>query len=295
MKVLVTGGAGFIGSHLAEELVRKGFDVSIIDDLSRGKIKNIQKFRDKVSFFREDISNYERVKDFFKGKEVVFHLAALSSVGPCISNPQKCFNSNILGTYNVLKACVKNKIKKIIFASSREVYGDPQYLPIDEEHPLNPKNFYGASKLLGEFLCKSFYRIYRLDYVCLRKSNVYGERDFGRAIPIFIERAKKGEDLVIFGGEQVLDFIYVKDVVNAYIKAMDYKGVGIFNIGTGKGFSIVNIAELIKKVINPNIRIRIKSAKEREVKKYIPKVEKAKRELDFGTKWDLKKFLLSQR
>lgn len=259
-KMVVTGGAGFIGSHLAEELARKGHQVIILDDLSTGKIQNIELFlRKGVAEFIEgsiiDLSLLERI---FKGVDYVFHLAAIPSVPRSVENPLPSHEANITGTLNVLLAARDNGVKKAIYASSSSVYGQTPTLPRKENMPPNPQSPYAVTKTAAEYYCRVFHQIYGLPTVCLRYFNVYGPRQdpfsqYAAVIPRFITRISQGRPPIIFGdGEQTRDFTFIKDAVEANILAAESDATGIFNVGRGERISINQLAELTAKLMDHN-------------------------------------------
>lgn len=251
MTVLVTGGAGFIGSHLVERLLKEGYDVAILDNLSSGKIENLDLKNPKLRFFKGDTRNRKTVKEILRDVDVVFHLAALVDVSFSVKNPALVNHVNVCGSLNILEESVRQHVEKFIFASSCAVYGEPQYLPIDEKHPTNPLSPYAASKLAVEKYCNVFNKLYGLKTVSLRLFNVYGPRQEGRAysgvITKMIERLKSGKPPIIFGdGTQTRDFIYVLDAVEAFYKAMSVPHcAGEINIGSGEETSINKLAKLL--------------------------------------------------
>jgi UDP-glucose 4-epimerase len=288
--VLVTGAAGFIGSHLVERLVEEGYDVTAVDNMLRGKLDNLSKVLDKIKFVKGDVRDYELMKEFVRGSELVFHLASLSRVLPSIENPELCFEVNVKGTEVMARLCSKYR-KKLIFSSSREVYGSPKYLPVDEAHPLNPENPYGASKVCGEKIIEAYAKSYGLNYVTLRLTNVYGLRDFDRVIPIFVEKALKGEDLVVYGADKILDFVYIDDVINALINAMDYDEGLALNIGSGVGTSLLELANLVRNMTNKEVKIIVKERRRGEVDKFVANIRRAEELLKWRPKVDLKEGL----
>ena len=287
MRVLVTGGAGFIGSHLVEKLIESGYEVVVIDNLFRGKIENLESVIDKIVFVKENIIDAEKIKPYIKNSEFVFHLAALSRVIPSIENPRLCLEYNVKGTEIVARLCSKYNTK-LVFSSSREVYGNANYLPVDEQHPLNPENPYGASKVAAEKIIEAYGKCYGLNYVILRLANVYGKRDFDRVIPIFIEKALKGEDLIVYAGKQMLDFIYIDDVIEAFEKCMSLNKNCVMNIGSGKGTKILDLAKLIVEMLNKNCKIKIEKGRKGEVEKFVANIEKAEKVLKWKPKTELK-------
>jgi len=275
-RVLITGGAGFIGSHLTERLVKKGYDVIVLDNLLRGKAENISHVMQSINFVEGDIRDYELIHSLIKNVDAVIHLAAISRVQPCMENPELCLDVNVKGTEIIARICSKYK-KKMIFASSREVYGNPKYLPVDEDHPLNPENPYGASKVSAESIIREYSKSYGLEYVVLRLTNVYGFGDFDRVIPIFIERSLKNEDLILYGKDKILDFVYISDVTAAFIKALEINEGGlILNIGSGIGTKLIDLANLIKRLIRSSSNIVLQENKKGEAERFIADITKAR-------------------
>jgi len=248
LKILVTGGAGFIGSHIVDILIENGHDVSILDNLSTGNEKNLNS---KAKFIKGDI--LDKNLDL-TGFECVIHEAAQINVRTSVENPTLDGNINILGTINILEKIKEYNVKKIIFSSSGgAVYGEPEYLPVDEKHSLKPLSPYGLSKFCAEEYIKLYGRLYGIEYCILRYSNVYGERQdpLGEAgvISIFIDKMKKGESPVIYGdGNQTRDFVNVKDVARANLMALNWKN-DIVNIGSGKETSVNELFKIISSEI----------------------------------------------
>ena len=256
MRVLVTGGAGFVGSNLVDRLINDGNDVVIIDNLSSGKKENINP---KAEFYNIDISemNVRGKCSMFEGVDVVFHTAAKARVQPSIDNPLDFNNVNVNGTLNMLKACVDYGVKRFVFSSSSSVYGNVETTPTPETHKLNPMSPYALQKLIGEQYCKLFSELYGLETVCLRYFNVYGERQllegaYCLVMGVFAQQRLNGKPMTIRGdGEQRRDFTYVGDVVEANIKAAKYGHPYLevsgetFNIGNGDNRSVNQIADMI--------------------------------------------------
>lgn len=259
--ILVTGGIGFIGSHLVQKLLEDGCsDVTVydnFDDFYPGKEENakllVQKASElgvKLKLIRGDILDYPMLSSAIHGSEYVFHLAAQAGIRYCNVLPLKANKVNVDGTLNVLTAAKENGTKKLVYASSSSIFGNPVYLPIDEKHPTDPSSPYGVSKLAGEQYCKVFSKIYGMNILCLRYFSVYGPR--GRpdqVVYAFAEKIASGKQPTIFGdGEQTRDFTFVSDVVDATFLAMktEVRGSEVFNIGHG---SRITINQLIEKIV----------------------------------------------
>lgn len=256
MKVLVTGGAGFIGSHIVEELVAKGYEAVVVDNLVSGSILNINK---NNAIYIMDIRETTLQQVFMKEKpEIVIHAAAQVDVRKSLDDPTYDAVSNILGTINVLECCRIWGVRKLIYSSSAAVYGNPQYLGIDEEHPARPISNYGVSKYAAEKYIQSYHALYGLDYTILRYSNVFGPRQGssgeGGVIYKFLNNIFNGRQPVIYGsGEQTRDFIFADDVARANLLAVDRGSKGIFNISTGQRHSINNMLSIICRLVSDNI------------------------------------------
>ena len=255
-RIIVTGGAGFIGSNLARKLSEDYNKVIVIDNLSTGNYDNIQDLEKpgKIDFIKGTITDLNLLQQIFKDVDYVFHQAAIPSVPRSIKYPMKSNNVNINGTLNVLIAAKDNRVKKVVYASSSSAYGDTPTLTKKEDmipYPLSP---YAVSKLAGEYYCQVFTNMYGLPTVSLRYFNVYGPRqdpssDYAAVVPKFISRVLNGKPPVIYGdGEQIRDFIFVDDVVHANILAAESKATGIFNIAGGKRISINDLAKSIMKI-----------------------------------------------
>ena len=251
MKVLVTGGAGFIGSNLADALLELGHEVHIIDNLETGKKENLNP---KAVFHQVDIRNYEDIAPVFKGIDFVFHLGALARIQPSIKNPLPSHHANATGTLNVLIAAERAGVKRVIYSGSSSVYGKRNQTPFREDMPADPLNPYAVQKLVGEMYCRNFTELYGLETVILRYFNVYGPREilegaYATVIGIFRQQLKEGKSMTMVadGAEKTRDFTHVRDVVRANILAMESKKVGhaeIINIGTGKNYTIKELANM---------------------------------------------------
>ena len=280
MQVMVTGGAGFIGSHLVDRLLKDGFKVRVIDNLFRGKRENIAAHLNHpdFEFFEDDIRDYERIRTRFENCHIVFHLAAQSNVMGAVENLDYSFNTNVVGTFNVLKAAREAGVRRLIFTSSREAYGEAQYLPVDEKHPLNSKNTYGASKVAGEKYCQVFHNMGAFETVILRLANVYGERDFDRVIPIFLNNVARHEDIHVFGGKQVIDFVSIEIVVQALMEAMENKKAaeGPTNIGSGRETTLFQLAERIMQLTGSHNKVVVDPPRSVEVVKFTADIRRFK-------------------
>jgi len=250
-KALVTGGAGFIGSHLVDALIDKGYEVSIIDNLSSGKREYINP---KANFFELDIRDFDKIRPIFEGMDFVFHLAAIPRIPLSIEKPLETNDTNITGTLNVLVASKEAGVKRVIYTSSSSVYGEQSELPMKEDMFPRPLNPYALQKYVGELYCRIFSEIYKLPTVSLRYFNVYGPRQpregtYAPVIGIFLRQKAQGLPLTVTGdGEQTRDFTEVSDVVRANILAMESEKVGngeVINIGAGENHSINEIAKMV--------------------------------------------------
>jgi UDP-glucose 4-epimerase len=277
-RILITGGAGFLGSHLIDALASSTHELVAVDNLRRGRLDFIQDNVDsgRVDFFQVDIRDTDAVTDVMRGVDIVFHLAAQSNVMGSMSDPDYSFQTNVVGTYNVLKAAAEAGVKRLVFSSSREAYGEPIQLPVREDDMLRPKNPYGASKLAGEAYCRAFDGTSGLSCGVLRFGNLYGTRDSGRVIPIWLSKAQQGEDLVIYGGEQVLDFVLVRYAVAALIATAESDFFGPVNVATGRGTSLLDLALKILSVTLSNSRTVIEPPRSAEVVQFVADVSRMK-------------------
>ena len=254
MNYLVTGGAGFIGSHIAENLVKAGQDVTIVDDLSTGKMENLKSFGDKIKFVQGDIRKYSLMKKVCQNKDVIFHQAAVASVTKSVEEPVETDSINTGGTVTVLQAARDCGVKKVIFASSAAIYGDDPGLPKTEDMAPNPLSPYAFQKLAGEFYCRLFHQLYGLSCVALRYFNVFGPRQdpsspYSGVISIFMDRFKKDEEFTIYGdGKQSRDFIYVQDVVRANLSAAqtEFNDVPLINVACNQSHNLLDLVEQLK-------------------------------------------------
>ena len=298
MRVLVTGGAGFIGSHTVDKLLVEGVEVVVLDNLRSGRLENIRQHVNKGNFrfVRGDIRNLHLVKDLVSDVDAVIHLAALVSVPESIKDPALTYAINVNGTLNLLKASVDFGVKRFVYASSCAVYGNAENLPIKEDYPPKPLSPYASSKLTAEDYVQKYNRNFGLETVCLRYFNVYGPRqiysDYSGVITRFINRLTNDLPLVIFSdGEQTRDFVYVTDVAEANILALKHaKAIGeIFNIGTGVATTINQLANMLLELAGKNSLETVHSEpREGDIRHSVADISKAKEKLGYCPKVSLK-------
>jgi UDP-glucose 4-epimerase len=291
MKVLVTGGAGFIGSHIVDSLINNDHQVVIVDDLSGGPAGNINK---NAKFYQIDIGAPE-LKNLFEIEkpDSVIHMAAQIGVTRSIQDQIFDARINILGSLNVISNCVSYKISKLVYASSCALYGEPQYFPLDENHPVNPLSPYGVSKHTVEHYLATQYYLSGLSYAALRYANVYGPRQnpFGEGgvVAIFSKKLLSGEQPTIFGqGDKTRDYVYVSDIVQANLLALTSKISGIFNIGTGLETSDQTIFDLIKSECGYKGQPIYASERPGEIKRIYLSYDSAERKLNWKPQVALK-------
>jgi len=295
MKIIITGGAGFIGSHLADALIKDGHKVAVIDNLFTGKKENLNP---KAKFYKIDIRNPKIFQVFKREKPIiVFHYAAQINVRRSVENPVESANINILGALNILESCRKNGVKKIIFASTGgAMYGKANVIPTPENFPELPLSPYGIEKLTIEKYLNYYYSIFKLPFVVLRLANVYGPRQNSKGeagvVAIFCDQMLAKKQPIINGdGKQTRDFVYVADIVRANILAMEKNKIGIFNIGTAKETNINTIFQEIKKLTNCNCKEVHTHEKIGEQRRSCLDFSKAKKELSWEPKVELKEGL----
>jgi len=252
IKYIISGGAGFIGSHLVETLVKKNKKVVVLDNLSTGRYDNIRQFKNKIKFIKCDISKKGRWIKEFEGKCFVFHLAALADIVPSIQNPTKYFESNVRGSLNLLEACRNAKILKFIYSASSSCYGIPKKYPTKETENINPMYPYALTKKIGEDLIIHWSKIYKIPFISLRLFNVYGTRSrtsgtYGAMFGVFLAQKLSNKPFTIVGsGNQTRDFTYVSDVINAILMASNSKlSNKILNVGSGRTISVNRIVKLL--------------------------------------------------
>jgi nucleoside-diphosphate-sugar epimerase len=266
MRVLVTGGAGFIGSHLVEELLRVGASVRVLDNFSSGKRENLETFHGDLEILEDDLRNTEAVKAATRDVELVFHLAAFISVPQSMVDPEECFAINVAGTVKLLEAARRAGVRKVVLSSSTAVYGNPDKFPTDEETPLHPLSPYALSKQVNELYGRLYTQTFKLPVTALRYFNVYGPRQrpdsaYAAAISIFSRKLVNGETITIYGdGKQSRDFIFVKDVVNANLLAAKSDAAGeVFNVCTGCETTLLDLLETLSEVSTHQPKVRFEA------------------------------------
>jgi UDP-glucose 4-epimerase len=286
---LVTGGAGFIGSHLVEALAAQGCMVTVLDDLSSGRLSNLESVKDQIRFIQGDIRDEEILGTAIQGCEVVFHQAAVVSVTQTVEAPVDSANINELGTLKVLDAARRHQVQGVVLASSSAVYGDPPQLPKTETMTPRPLSPYAVQKYTNELYAAIYHRLYGLQTVCLRYFNVYGPRQdpsspYSGVISIFISRALKNESPVIYGdGRQTRDFVFVRDVVQANLLAATQTDAAgqVFNIGTSDSVDINSLWELTAKFTHCSRAARYVDPRPGEIMHSLSSIQKAGQILDF--------------
>ena len=294
-KALVTGGAGFIGSHLVDRLLSEGYQVAVIDDLSAGKLRNLNS---AVTFYHSDITQPSLQEIFHRERpDLVFHLAARVSVTGSTESPVDNAQVNVMGTLRLLDAARRTGIDKFIFASTGgAIYGNPQDNPCSEETPVAPVSPYGLSKRMAEEYIDLFQRLYRLNYTVLRYGNVYGPRQdpHGEAgvVAIFAQNMLEGKPAIIYGdGEQERDFIYVEDVVEANLQAVSRGHNKILNVGSGEGTSVNRIFHSLQAALDYRREAEHRPHRPGEVYKIHLDCERAQRDLDWSARFSLEEGL----
>ena len=295
LKILVTGGAGYIGRHLVKNLIKNN-QVLVYDNLSNSSDKDRISLVDKgVKFLKGDILDYDVLCEFSKDVNVVIHLAAMINVNESVINPEFTKKVNVDGTVNVLKCCIKNKIKKIIFASSAAVYEDSKEIPINENSTTNPQSPYGQSKLDAEKIIVKTCQENNIDHIIFRMFNVYGKgqnTQYAGVITKFFENIRDDNPLVIYGdGEQTRDFVSINDVVEAFDCATKLHKNGTYNIASGKSLSINELAQIMFEAFGKKLEIKHKEMKKDEIKYSVADVSLTKNKLGFVAKKSLKEEL----
>lgn len=298
-KALVTGGAGFIGSHLVDDLVSNGCQVVAIDDLSAGSLRNLASVRERITFYHGDIRDRELLDKAAMGCDIIFHHAAVVSVPLTVANPADSAMVNEMGTLFVLEAARKNGVPRVVIASSSAVYGDDPALPKHEDMTPKPKSPYAVQKLSGEYYARLYTELYDVETVCLRYFNVYGPRQdpsspYSGVISIFMTKASAKEAPVIYGdGKQFRDFVFVKDVVTANLLAGNTGAVGgkIFNVGTGRFVRINHLWDMIGQLSGLKIGPDYEPPRHGDIVESVASIENAKNILGFEPDYSFEKGL----
>lgn len=255
METIITGGAGFIGSHLTELLLEKGHSVIVLDNFITGNKQNLASFKNDPNFklVKADVTEFDKIKEYFKNVDWVFHLAALADIVPSVSQPLKYLNNNIQSTISVLEASRQAGIKKFVYAASSSCYGIAKQFPTPETASIKPEYPYALSKYIGEEIAMHYSKVYELPVISLRLFNVYGLRQrssgvYGAMFGVFLAQKLAGKPYTVVGdGKQTRDFVFVEDVIRAFLSAAESDVVGeIFNVGSGNIYSINNIVRLLK-------------------------------------------------
>jgi UDP-glucose 4-epimerase len=292
MKYIVTGGAGFIGSHIVEAIAGS-HEVVVIDNFSSGKRKNLSMVADSIIGIQGSITDLPLLKDAFKGADGIFHLGAIASVARSVDDPFATHETNLTGTLNVLLAARDCGVRKVVFASSSAIYGDEPTLPKREDMPPVPLSPYAVSKLAGEYYCKVFSELFGMKTVSLRYFNVFGPRqdphsEYAAVIPKFITRLLDNQPPIIFGdGMQSRDFVYVKDVVQANILAMQSSATGTFNIGSGKSIDLNTLARTVAEIIKAKLPPIYKKPRSGDIRDSVSDITAAKKGFGYQTCYSL--------
>jgi UDP-glucose 4-epimerase len=293
MKIVVAGGAGFIGGHIAEYWNEQGADVHVIDSLRTGNIKNIEGL-ENVKLHKGSITDRELIFEVLKDADYIYNLAALVSVPESIEKPFECIDINVNGMLNLLDAAKEFGAKKLVLSSSAAVYGDDPELPKRISMTPHPKTPYSITKLDGEYYNKMYFEQYGLETISLRYFNVYGPRQnpksqYAAAVPIFVDRATKNEDITIYGdGEQTRDFIYVKDVVKANVVASQSEGItGVFNVANGSSITIKELCEKIIELVDSKSKINFADERAGDIKHSLAAIDETVEILGFNPDFPL--------
>ncbi len=298
-RVLVTGGAGFIGGHLVERLLANGASVAILDDFSTGKRENLAAVWDRIDLHRGDVCDAGAVSRALDGCDRVVHLAAISSVSRSIAEPIRSHAVNLDATVHLLESCRRAGVQRLVFASSAAVYGDAGSHPCDESQPTRPRSPYAIQKLSSEMYCRQYAVLYGLETVALRFFNVYGPRqdrasDYAAVVPCFVDICRRGEEPIIYGdGVQTRDFVFVGDAIEAVVSAVEATaGTGsVFNVATGRPTTVLELLSEIRILTGSEVPARHERAREGDLRDSIADVTKAREILGFESAIDLREGL----
>ena len=300
MKALITGGAGFIGSHIATRLIGDGHEVRVLDNFSTGARANLAAFEGDFDLIEGDMQSYERAHNAVQGCEVVFHQAALPSVPRSIQDPLTSNAANVIGTLNILLASRDSGVRRVVFASSSSIYGADRTLPKQEDRAPMPISPYAVAKLASEGYCRSFSEVYGLETVALRYFNVFGPRQdplsqYAAVIPRFITALLEGTAPVVFGdGEQSRDFTYIDNVVDANLRAADAEGVSgqTFNVACGERISLNHLLDEIRGIVGSDLEASYLEPRQGDVKHSLADITRAREQLGYEPLVDFNEGLL---
>ncbi|PLX26228.1 LPS biosynthesis protein WbpP [Candidatus Parcubacteria bacterium] len=293
--VLVTGGAGFIGSNISAELIKRGYNVKVLDNLSTGHLENLESIKDKIKFIKGDINDHDLLLQELKDVDFVLHQAALPSVPRSVDAPLDSHLHNATGTINLLEAAKKSGVKRVVCASSSSVYGDAKEEYKSENLPNLPLSPYAVAKMMNEHYCRVFSQLYGIETVSLRYFNVFGpnqdpQSDYAAVIPLFIKAILKDKQPTIFGdGSQSRDFTYVQNNVEANILAMTSDKVGqgeAINIACGKSYTLIELIDTINKILDKDIKANFSDPRPGDIKHSLADISRAKELLGYEAKFD---------
>lgn len=290
MKILVTGGAGFIGSHVTKLLLDQEHDVTVVDNLSSGHQDAVDT---RAKFIKSDLSDQSKLEEVLKGYDGVIHMASFIEVGESVKNPVGFAENNIVGTVKLLEAMKNTNVRKIIFSSSACVYGKPNKLPITEEDPLgSQENPYGITKVTMEQFCILYNKLYGFDVTILRYFNPYGPGELHtpetHAIPNFVKAALSKQPIPLFWkGEQIRDFIYIDDLVKAHVLPLNLSGLHVYNVGSETGVKVIDVVKKIFKILGYEVPIDNKGERKGDVAELVASAQKIKKELGWSANVNL--------
>lgn len=293
MKILVTGGAGFIGSHISRMLLDQGHQVVVYDNLSTGRIENLDK---RSLFIQGDLANEPLLTSTLNGNDAVIHMASSIEVSESVKHPLSFTENNVLGTIHLLESMKKAGVKKIIFSSSACVYGTPKKLPIDESASLAPDNPYGATKVSMEAFISSYFKTDGIEATILRYFNPYGPGEMHdpetHAIPNFVKSALEKKPIPLYWkGEQIRDFIYIEDLARAHISVLDLSGWNVFNVGTEKGVKVADVVKTLEDILGYKLEINDLGERAGDVRANYASSKKLRKETKWKPRYSLREGL----